>query len=95
MDICSPLHIAAYKGHIDIVQFFVNRLEEVNPPTTDSRGSNWTPLHVASANDKLSVVKYLTEKVSNPSVKDKLGKTPYDLALKAGHTDVSEFLQQF
>ena len=91
----SPLHIAAYKGHIDIVHFFVDRLEEVNPPTTDSRGSNRTPLHVAAANDQLSVVIYLSEKVSNPTVKDKFGKTPYDLALESGHTDVAEFLQQF
>ena len=91
----SPLHIAAYKGHIDIVKFFVDRLEEVNPSSTDSRGSNWTPLHVAAANDQLSVVKYLTQKVSNPMVRDKFGKTSYDLALESGHTDVAEFLQQF
>jgi hypothetical protein len=61
----NPLHLAAYYGYLDIVQFFVESgLEEVNP-AADEFYYNHTPLHLAAANNHIKVVKYLSEKVEN------------------------------
>ena len=45
--------------------------------------------------NKYSAVKYLCEKNSDPTVHDKNGKTPYDLAVQNLHYDVSSFLEEF
>lgn len=44
----------------------------------DSNGD--TPLHIGSANGDYSLVMLLCDKGSNPLIKNKLGKSPIDLA---------------
>ena len=92
----TPLHLAAYYGYLDVVQFFVESgLEEVNP-AADEFYYNQTPLHLAAANNHINVVKYLSEKVDNLIIiEDTFGRTPYDLALEVGQTDTDllAFLQ--
>ena len=91
----TPLHLAAYYGYLDVVQFFVESgLEEVNPAADESY-YNHTPLHLAAANNHIKVVKYLSEKVDSLIIVDAFGRTPFDLALEAGHTDTDllAFLQ--
>jgi len=51
----SPLHLAANKGHLSIVEYLVNQKADINAKNQDGN----TPLHYAAANAHLSVVEYL------------------------------------
>ena len=90
----APIHLAAWVGHLHIVEYLAERLEDFNPASGDF-WNYWTPLHMASRNGHLSIVKYLSGKVIDPTIQDKNGKTPFDLAFENDHLDVSTFLEQF
>ena len=91
----TPLHGAAYDGHLQIVKYFCeNFVNDVNIQT-DSYWNRRTPLHKASEGGQLEVVKYLINKGADPKIKSSRDKTAYDLAIDGNHSDVSNYLQQF
>ncbi len=51
----TPLHIAAYNGHLDVVKYIAGYLEDKNPVTND--GS--TPLSLAEVAGHLEIFSYL------------------------------------
>lgn len=53
----TPLHIAAFEGHIDIVELLVNNSASLS--LQDKNG--WTSLHCAASNRHLSIVERLIE----------------------------------
>ena len=91
----TPLHSAANKGHLDVVKYLVQRIQNKNPKS----GIQWyerTPLHQAAWNGHLNVVRYLLEIVpQDKDLKSSSGKTPSDYAEENGHTDIVEFLNSF
>ena len=50
-------------------------------------------LHWAAENGRFDECKFLISKQADPLVKDRKGKTPIDLALRAGHLEIAKFLQ--
>merc|ERR1712223_1141358 len=90
----TPLHGAAYRGHVDFIRYIVERLDkaEINPPAS-LFWRNQTPLHRAAEAGHLNVIKYLAPKVQDINVKDSNGQTPRDYAL-GSRTDIVEFFDQ-
>ena len=86
----SPLHVAAYFGHKDVVQYLV----EEGGCKVDSRNRyRNTPLHRAARQGKLEVVQYLVEKKgSNPMLRCHWKRTPLHSACIHGQLAVVKYL---
>ena len=86
----AALHLAAQKGHLGVVKFFISDLN-CDPNFPGRYGQ--TPLHYAAWFGYLHIVKYLTdEQHCNPSCLDKDGYTPLHCAAIEGHMDIVKFL---
>ena len=88
----TPIHIAAEKGHTEVVKTFVNCVECPNPPDHNGR----TPLHIAALNGHIEIVKSLagfcTTTANSPEIN---GWTPIHLAARKGHTEIVKVLINF
>ena len=86
--ITSPLQIAGYCNHPDIVQYLIESGSDVN-----AKG-NETALHQASEMGNLEVVKILLKNGADPDIKSVDGKTPKDVAMENNHDDVVQILNK-
>ena len=84
-----PLHVAAYEGHVPIVEF-LSQLPGIDMESKNGR----TALHYACQQGKLPVVKCLIEKCGslNRECVDKESITPLHLAAGNGHFDTVKYL---
>ena len=82
----SMLHLAAYKGWMDI-------LNKYKCDTTYRDTHGCTPLHYAASSNHLEVVKYLIiEQRSDPTNRDNDGDTPLHYACRHSHIDIVRYL---
>ncbi|XP_077297584.1 uncharacterized protein LOC143919246 [Arctopsyche grandis] len=81
----SPIHLAAIRGSIDILQLLIDKGLDVN--MTDINGE--TPLLLAASFGKLEAVKYLLKNSADPKIISKLGETLIHKA--AGGCDLDSF----
>ena len=94
VDKVTPLHVAAEKGHLSIIEFILPYLNcDINP----ARGDGKTVLDVAALWGHLSVVAFYTSKLDNPNPgkisNDKFeGRTPLHYAAQEGHLEVVKHL---
>ena len=63
----SPIHEAAWNGHIEIVKILAPLTDNPNAPDADGR----TPIHKAALNGHTEFVKILAPLTSNPNASDK------------------------
>ena len=77
----TPLHLAADKGHRDIVQFLLEKSAKIEATDKDEK----TPLHLAVREGQIDVVQFLLEKNAEIEATDGTGKTPLHLAADKGH----------
>ena len=54
----APIHIAAQKGHLDIVKLLMESSENINAPNI----LGMTPVDIARSNGHMDIVKELTKK---------------------------------
>ena len=85
----SPIHIAAERGHLEVVKILVPLASNSNFP--DEYG--WTPIHYAAGAGHIEVVKILAPLADNPNAPNKLGLTPIYFAHKNGYQEIVEYLQ--
>ncbi|QOJ78954.1 ankyrin repeat domain-containing protein [Infirmifilum lucidum] len=85
----TPLHHAAWMGHLDVAELLLDRGAEVD--ARDNYGS--TPLHHAARGGRLKVVKLLLDRGADVNARNKAGWTPLDLARAGGHKKVVELLE--
>ena len=86
----TPLHLAAYNGHLNVVQYLITQHK---CDTMCKRTNGSTPLHDACWNGHLDVVEYLiTQHKCDTMCKTNQGATPLNLAANNGHLDVVEYL---
>ena len=78
---CSPMHIAAECGNLELCRYFIDRIEDKNPK--DFYGE--TPLHWAAEKGHYEVCKLILEKISDKNPKDVYGNTPLQIAAKHGN----------
>ena len=88
----SPLHFAAYRGHLQIVKVLV---EEGNASVNLKNGDSKTALVIASEVGALEIVKYLLEKGANVHGEDNQGKAPIIAAVMNGHLHVVSYLLRY
>ena len=53
----TPIHIAAFKGHLEIVKFLTKLTDCPNAPNNNGR----TPIHAAAFNGHLEIIIFLTK----------------------------------
>ncbi|KAD6120165.1 hypothetical protein E3N88_11436 [Mikania micrantha] len=85
----TPLHVCAYHGHIEALEFLVTLGSD--PNVVDECG--WTPLHYASSEGHVTVVELLLN--SSPYVKYALtreGKSAIALAYENEHMELYDML---
>jgi hypothetical protein len=87
----TPLHWAAFWGHVDFVRLLLEHGAEVN-----AREENgWTPLHVAALTGHAEVARLLLERGADPSIRDRDGRTPLDAAREKGHKEVVRVIEEY
>ncbi|XP_029013183.1 ankyrin repeat domain-containing protein 49 [Betta splendens] len=80
----TPLHRAAYSGHVDIVAALLAAGSRSNPRTVDG----WTPLHSACRWSHVAVASLLLQRGAELNAQTNGGLTPLHLA--ASHTSSSK-----
>ena len=75
----TPLHFAADENEEEALLEHIGRGCDVN--AADENGN--TPLHFAAQNDHMAVLKSLLIHRADPTIKNKAGKSPIDVARKA------------
>ena len=87
----SLLHLAAQHGWMDIV---INLITKYKYETNCKDYCERTPLHYATCNDHLEVVRYLiNEQNSDPMIKENYnGDTPLHLACRHGNLNIAQYL---
>lgn len=71
-----PIHTASYYGNVRMIENLLSRGIDVN--TLGPRDN--TPLHFASSQQRFDAVKFLITNGANPALRNRQGKTPYDIA---------------
>lgn len=85
----TPLHFAAWEGHLQIVQLILQNTKRIHPKT-DYHG--FTPLHYATLSGHLPVIKCLLKRKTQKLPKDEDGKTPLHLAAENGHFEICKLI---
>lgn len=87
----TPLHYAATGGHIEIIQLLLSHYAYIDAASPN--GS--TPLMLAAMYGTPSAVKLLLESGADVTLKNSLGLTAVDFALKAKRTESADILAAF
>ena len=83
----TPLHLAAARGHADVVKLLIDAGADLNKGDMH----NNTPLHLAAARGHADVVKLLIDAGADLSKRNMRNKTPLQKA-KKGHAEVVKLL---
>ena len=83
----TPLHLAAEKGHFDICNFIIQKLDAKKNPKDNK---NRTPLHHAAKNG----CELILQNVRIKCPKDETGVTPLHLAEKYGHLEICQLFEK-
>ena len=92
----APLHVAAWKGSLNLCKNIMKKTSITNPQVTIGIGINdghmdgWTPLHMAANEGHFEVVRTLMAlmKDKNPKGSTTSGKIPLHLAASNGHLNI-------
>ncbi|XP_006831912.1 PREDICTED: ankyrin repeat and death domain-containing protein 1A [Chrysochloris asiatica] len=86
----SLLHCAAQKGHVPVLAFIMEDLEDVTLDHADKLGR--TAFHLAAEHGQLDALDFLVDSGCDHSVKDKEGNTALHMAASRGHLTVLQRL---
>jgi len=75
----TPLHWACYTGSENAFQFMLS-FENINLNVVDTEG--YTPLHLSVISERVNIIKKLLQNGADKEIKDKIGRTPLELATK-------------
>ncbi|GIY33491.1 hypothetical protein CEXT_536251 [Caerostris extrusa] len=84
----TSLHIAAERGHTDLVNFLLTKNANVRSKSDE----RYEPLHLASMNGEADIVRSLLSKGADSNAETLDGRTPLSFAAEMGRTTISELL---
>ena len=88
----NPLHMAALKGHLDIVKFLVRYFpDSQNDAGLRNRG---TPIFFAAKKGQIETVKFLKNLTKTPNAPNHLGFTAAKIARRFNHNEIAELLEK-
>lgn len=90
----TPLHYAAYRGHIHIIEWILDNFEnsELLLKSSNMRGSNC--LHIACQKGHLKLAKYLVAHGVSINGQNNTGNTPFHFACENGHIKLAKWLSE-
>lgn len=77
----TPLHFAAFRGHVDVVQYLIER-HKMRPSSKNDKGQ--TPLDLARENNHQGVVAYLTALPAEPAARQRTPSSNHSVASGGG-----------
>lgn len=86
-----PLHEASERGWTYAVRCLLEGGADSNARETDDMG--WTPLHRAAYSNHLGAVQALLAAGADPNIRDKITRTPADLAYRRCFMDIADTIQ--
>lgn len=88
----APLHLAAAKGNIDMIQLLLDSGAEVDVVTTDSC---YTSLHYAASIGQVELCELLIRRGADTDAQTSTQETPMHLAIARGHSKVVALLLKY
>src|ERR1039458_2083724 len=89
----TPLGLASYFGHYDVVNLLITKGAEVNIYSkNDMRAA---PINIAVSADNLEIAQLLLENKANPNAIEMKGITPLHEAAGNGNLDLAELLLKY
>ena len=87
-----PIHVAVRFGHLDIVKYFIEEVDDIAQDPIDNTGQR--PIHYAAANGHLEIMKYFIEKVDGIEKEPKtfLGFYPIHWSASYGGLEATKYL---
>ncbi len=86
----TPLHLAAFFGHVDLTASLIGRGADVN--ARSSNGLNNAPLHAAAAGGHTAIVTLLLERGADVNARQEGGWTALHAAAQSGNRPMVEIL---
>ncbi|WP_264686539.1 ankyrin repeat domain-containing protein [Wolbachia endosymbiont (group B) of Rhopobota naevana] len=86
----TPLHWAAYKGHLEVAEFLVKKAADINAADKGPYGKK--SIHVAAENNSKDIIEFFLSKGVSINDTDKQGYTPLHYAAWRGRLEVAKFL---
>jgi uncharacterized protein len=86
----TPLHLAAFFGHADVVELLLGRGADINARSANSIRN--TPLHAAVAGGRVEAALALIDGGAEVNAADGGGHTPLHIAAEAGYVPIVESL---
>ena len=84
----APLHLAAVKGYLPIVQILIANRADVNI----QNNFGCSPLHLACITGHSTIIQYLIAKGADVNIKNNNGETPLFVAAERGHLAIIQYL---
>eukprot|EP01124_Arcella_intermedia_P009714 TRINITY_DN16347_c0_g1_i2.p1 TRINITY_DN16347_c0_g1~~TRINITY_DN16347_c0_g1_i2.p1 ORF type:complete len:1164 (-),score=275.74 TRINITY_DN16347_c0_g1_i2:1186-4650(-) len=85
----SALHMACYKGHVDVVQSLLHKKADIEPLSSNTKV---TPLHLAAIAGHNSIIELLLNHQANVDYADSMLYTPLHLAAQRNQGPTVELL---
>jgi ankyrin repeat protein len=89
---CSPLHLAAERGHADMVKLLIEYSASVT--LVDNETNNWTALHYAVLNGHREATEAILTSLSNKMQREVALDPVLELLLEKGTDPVANFLDE-
>lgn len=86
----TPLHLAAFFGHLELTQALLDRGADVNARSTNSMKN--TPLHAAAAGGHIELMRLLLTRGADANASQEGGWTALHSAAQSGNRDMVELL---
>lgn len=86
----TPLHLAAFFGHVELANALLDHGAQVDSRSTNAMKN--TPLHAATAGERLALVELLLKRGANPNATQEGGWTALHGAAQAGQREMVEAL---
>jgi len=86
----TPLHLAAFFGHPELVKGLLNRGAELDARSTNAMQN--TPLHAATAGANLATIELLLNQGADPNARQHGGWTALHAAAQTGNRAMAELL---